>query len=237
VKQWSEKLWNCSRSMCSKWKKSHWNNSLQSFKNNYWFEVCLKEHVTCVHKEIYEELNSALKKAQGEKNEKELGKEKKLQTKCRSKEGKKKEEAERTWKQRLHLTKEEREKLNQWIGIYRWVYNQRVNEYKQGTGKFVKNESLNEKEWVLELPWDSKDGAVDEFLTAFRSNKNVYKERLANEREKLRKIGLKGKALQTALHQNVKPFEIIFKSKRRKDKNPSLFDIKTGIIKMENPHG
>jgi hypothetical protein len=64
-------------------------------------------------KGIFEELNIALKKAQGEKNEKELEKEKKkAQTKCRNKEGKKKEKAEITWKQRLYPTKEEREKLN-----------------------------------------------------------------------------------------------------------------------------
>jgi hypothetical protein len=100
------------------------------------------------------------------------------------------------------------------MDIYRWVYNHCVNEYKQGTkvtqeylrGKFVMNESLNEKEWALELPWDSRDGAVDDFLTAFRTNKKVYKERLAKEREKLWKTVLKGKGLQTALHQNVKPF-------------------------------
>jgi hypothetical protein len=76
------------------------------FKNNCWFEVYLKEYVTCIHKEIFEELNIVLKKAQGEKNEKKLVKEKKKsQTKCRNKEGKKKKEAKITWKQRLHPTR------------------------------------------------------------------------------------------------------------------------------------
>jgi hypothetical protein len=64
-----------------------------------------------------------------------------------------KEKAERVRKVRLYPTKEERQKLNQRLGIYRWIYNQCVDYHRKTKKKpvhqelrdlFVKNSILKE---------------------------------------------------------------------------------------------
>jgi hypothetical protein len=62
---------------------------------------------------------------------------------------------------------------------------------------------------------NSRDKAMDDFVTAFKTNKKIYKEKLDKEKERLRKYGLKGKALDQRANTNIKFFDIKFRSKRR----------------------
>jgi hypothetical protein len=110
----------------------------------------------------------------------------------------KKEPAQRAWKIRLYPTRQQREKLNQYFGIYRYTYNQCVaftneilQKYKDKKGKwkeedkikkqnlrkyFVNNQSphLKDKPWIKELAYDSRDEAVQDFISAFKINKKKY---------------------------------------------------------------
>jgi len=107
-----------------------------------------------------------------------------------------KEGVERTWKICLYPDVNERKRLNQWMGIYRWTYNQCVAFYKQSgnlmkcpkiqtlSDNFVKSRSLEQagKHWALDMLHNSRDKAVDDFVTAFKTNKKIYKEKLEKEK-------------------------------------------------------
>jgi putative transposase len=116
------------------------------------------------------------------------------------------------------------------MGIYRWTYNQCVAFYKQSgqlmkcpdkqtlRDAFVKVDTLekNGKQWALDMNYNSRHKAIDDFITAFKINKKVYAEKLAKEKEKLAKRGLKGKELKQRACSNVKFFAMKFKSKKKK---------------------
>ncbi len=83
---------------------------------------------------------------------------------------------------------------------------------------FVKNRSLEQagKYWALHMLHNSRDKEVDDFVTAFKTNKKIYKEKLEMEKERLRKYGLKGKAMNQRANTNIKFFDIKFRSKKKK---------------------
>ena len=138
-----------------------------------------------------------------------------------------KEKAERAQKVHLYPTTEERKKLNQWLGIYRWTYNQCVAHHQEAKKKpshqqlrdlFVKDKALEKlnKEWALSLPWDSRDEAAQDFVSALKISTKVYNEKVEKEKEWLQAQGLKGNKLKETLAQNVKPPEMKFKCKKKK---------------------
>jgi putative transposase len=165
-----------------------------------------------------------------EKEKEEIAAKKRLKTLKRTdKEGK--ETAQRSWKIRLYPTKKERERLNQWIGIYRWSYNQCVAFYKQSGNlkkcpskqtlrdKFVKKDALKEngKEWALDMLYNCRDKAMEDFVSAFEISKKMYGERLEKERTRLReKKGIRGKALDNEANNRIPFFDMKFKSKKQK---------------------
>jgi len=83
---------------------------------------------------------------------------------------------------KIFPNKYEKNKLKQWFGIYRYIYNQSVsfnNENKINIkdtlstlrNKFVKdNNYISEKTWVKKLPADTRDYAVKEFKTNLSTN-------------------------------------------------------------------
>jgi len=87
------------------------------------------------------------------------------------------------------------------MGIYRWTYNQCVAFYKQSgqlmkcpdkqtlRNGFVKVDTLekNGKQWALDMNYNSRHKAIDDFITGFKINKKVYAEKLSREKEKLAK--------------------------------------------------
>jgi hypothetical protein len=63
-----------------------------------------------------------------------------------------KEGAEWAWKVRLYPDINERKKLNRWMGIYRWTYNQCVAFYKQPSKKnTVKKQTKHKHEISFEM--------------------------------------------------------------------------------------
>lgn len=87
---------------------------------------------------------------------------------------------------KLRLNKKQRELFRKWIGVYRWTYNKCVRAFNSGLVTFVGpmatryilrelyvNASaweLDGREWISQVPYDIRDGAVTEFV------KNVHTE-------------------------------------------------------------
>jgi hypothetical protein len=121
-------------------------------------------------------VQSRIRKEEKEK-EKATAK-KRLKTRKRTdKEGK--ETAKSDWKIRHYPTKNERERLNQWIGIYRCTYNQCIVFYKQ-SGKPLQANSLkkcalkeNCKEQGLDTLHNCRDKTVEDFVSAFEISKKI----------------------------------------------------------------
>jgi len=73
-------------------------------------------------------------------------------------------------------------KLRSWFGIYRFIYNQGLRLLKSklyGTGSLLKHfrnllvkdqNYQNDKQWVSELPFDTRDYAIKELLQSFKTN-------------------------------------------------------------------
>lgn len=73
-------------------------------------------------------------------------------------------------------------KLRSWFGIYRWIYNQglqilKSKKYESGSllkqlrNQLVKDQNYqDDKQWVSDLPFDTRDYAIKELLQAFRTN-------------------------------------------------------------------
>jgi hypothetical protein len=67
-------------------------------------------------------------------------------------------------------------KLRSWFGIYRWIYNQglqilKSKKYESGSllkqlrNQLVKDQNYqDDKQWVSELPFDTRDYAIKELL-------------------------------------------------------------------------
>ena len=116
-----------------------------------------------------------------------------IKVKPRNNEGKPKEEAERTWKVRLYPPKKQNERLKRMLGIFRWTYNQCVAYYKELNEKyenkkdvpndekvnlsnfrlrFVNKDGIEKmkKGWTFQLNYDSRDGAIQDFIAALKRN-------------------------------------------------------------------
>ncbi len=87
---------------------------------------------------------------------------------------------------RVYPTPTQKPILNRWFGTYRWTYNQLIAKSKDRNAdtkwadyskKTVRDFALNadspllnEYKWVKETPYDIRDGAMTEFLTALKTN-------------------------------------------------------------------
>ena len=82
---------------------------------------------------------------------------------------------------RLFPTKDERRKLQEWMGTVRWTYNQCLVAVEKGVKrsqkelreKHIKNtvfENDPALKWVLNTPWDMRDEAARDLLKAYQSN-------------------------------------------------------------------
>jgi putative transposase len=100
---------------------------------------------------------------------------------------KEKEPAGKTRKILLDLSAEQRQVLNGWFGTARWIFNQCVQETNELTqskqlptdlmkhlrGKFTTGKNLNKSPdtiWVTKTPAKIRDGALQDFLTAYHVN-------------------------------------------------------------------
>ena len=235
----SSKLLSCTKTDFVDLDMSYWNKSAQSFKQNCWFTVKMQtaqkktsSQRTCSRSSMYllpETMEDALRATREEEgNKQKLKQQKVIKVKARKNTNNvNKEKAERARKVHLYPTTKEREKLNQWLGIYRWTYNQCVAHHREAKKKpshqqlrdlFVKDKALEKlnKEWALSLPWDSRDEAAQDFISALKISTKVYNEKVEKEKEWLQAQGLKGNKLKETLAQNVKPPEMKFKCKKKK---------------------
>lgn len=88
-------------------------------------------------------------------------------------------------KVRIGAKPQQRAKLKQWMGAARWVYN-RVVHHLQNYGnsalkelrqKFVHNAAFEkEHTWMLDVPYDVRDGALQDAVTAYKTGKKKQKE-------------------------------------------------------------
>jgi len=119
------------------------------------------------------------------------------------------------------------------MGIYRHIYNSCVAEWKNQEikkaptikelrDKFVCNDALQNKPWAMKLPWDSRDEACKEFISAVKINWKVYKEKVQAKAEILQKKGLSKTKAKEQASKSVTMFDMKFKSKKRK-KTESFF--------------
>jgi len=162
-----------------------------------------------------------------------------IKVKPKNNEGKTKEEAERTWKVRLYPSKKQNERLKRMLGIFRWTYNQCVAYYKELNEKyenkkdvpndekvnlsnfrlrFVNKDGIEKmkKGWTFQLNYDSRDGAVQDFIAAWKINEKMYKEKLEKEENRLRETGLTIKQSKEQAKKNISMFTMKFKSKKKK---------------------
>lgn len=96
-------------------------------------------------------------------------------------------EALLTKKIRLAPDQEQRVTLKQWVGAARWVYNKVVNHIKQKPQEsnqtalrklFVHNDAYKiANRWMLNVPYDVRDGALQDALVAHKNAKNFTKEK------------------------------------------------------------
>ena len=156
-------------------------------------------------------------------------KEKSIQVKAKSKNQKQiKEPAQRTWKVRLYPNKEQREKLNQMMGTYGYIYNQCVKYYNEGMGETPTIKELRDKfvcvkaikgqgnSWSKCLPWDSKGEACRDFIAALKINWKVYNEKVEKMEHQLIKKGMGIDQAKEQAKTIIKMFTLKFKSKKRK---------------------
>ena len=83
---------------------------------------------------------------------------------------------------RLYPTKSQKKVLSRWFGCARWIYNRCVHLYKtEGPltanptfmRRMVVNQGLHKNKptaWVLESPTEVREGAMRDFIKAFKSN-------------------------------------------------------------------
>lgn len=244
VQGWSQRLWLCTETDYVDTDLSCLNSCANSFKQNCWFTVKTKRRVntspqkkscqkTSSPSSIYswqEIMENVLTKTKKEEMQKEnKKKEKKIQVKAKAKNQKKtKEPAQRTWKFRLYPNKEQREKLNQMMGTYRYIYNQCVKYYNDGIGetptikelrdRFVCVKAIKDQgnSWSKCLPWDSRDEACRDFIAALKINWKVYNEKVEKMEHQLIKKGMGVDQAKEQAKTIIKMFTLKFKSKKRK---------------------
>lgn len=96
-------------------------------------------------------------------------------------------EALLTKKIRLGPDANQRVKLKQWVGAARWVYNKVIGHIKATPSEanlttlrkvYVHNAAYqNENQWMLKIPYDVRDGALQDALTAHKNARKLAKEK------------------------------------------------------------
>ena len=85
----------------------------------------------------------------------------------------------RAHKYRVYLTPEQKATFANWSGAYRWVYNECVeagrdfpNTLANYRHVFVNDDSwaVEENPWLLETPYEVRDGGLMDFQKALKSN-------------------------------------------------------------------
>lgn len=86
---------------------------------------------------------------------------------------------------KVHPSAAQRATLKQWCGAARYVYNQVVHhlQAKQGNPNlkelrdlYACNAACSDKPWLLEVPYDVRDGALLDAVTAYKTGKQRMKE-------------------------------------------------------------
>ena len=211
-KAWSQKLWSHTRTDCVD--LSSLKDYSKSARLNSWFAVNnhhLKKNMMTqensqmmmsslslqsLWQNITENVQPTTKKEEPKKPPKKL-KQRKSKSKKPKKERKpKKTPAQKAIKIKLYPSKEERDKLNQWMGTARWTYNRCLEIYnnrvtkselkklkkrttKDEIGMVMKDMRTyivnnihyrEENQWVLNTPYMIRDAAARELVTAFKGN-------------------------------------------------------------------
>ena len=133
----------------------------------------------------------------------------------------------KTKKIRIYPTKEQKETLNKWFGISRWIYNKCIDVVKTKKCKanqtdlrkhLINNENYkNENTWCLDYHYDLKDEAMRTFLHNIKTNEEKGKPYTLSYKSKKNKdsISVLGK------HWNKNNwFQSIFNSDRMKSSEP-----------------
>ena len=83
-------------------------------------------------------------------------------------------------KLRLYPKKKAKRKINEWIGATRWIYNKCVEAVNSGERKCNLKElreliSSEEEEWLTEIPYEIKDGAIRDLVKAGKATRKTRK--------------------------------------------------------------
>lgn len=185
----SQKLWCPTKIDCVDSDLSYSNGSVKNHMLKSWFSTRLQKQKTenKNYQKIYSQLSQSLLRKTMELEEQKT---EKLELKTR--------------KIKIKPTKEQKLKLKQWFGSYRFVYNQCIDYInndnyrdnkdsllKQLRNNFIKDENYKDKNTWMELPADTRDYAANEAKTRFYTGiKNIK-------------------------NNNIKKFNLTFKSKRQ----------------------
>jgi len=178
----SQKLWCPTKIDCVDSDSSSLNGSVKSSILKSWFSTLYQRHKKVKllkvkteqrnYQKIYSQLSQSLLQKTMVTEQQETEKSEKFKAK----------------KIRMKPTKEQKQKLLKWFGIYRFVYNKGLtmlnnretdktkNLKKQLDEKCVKNSVYEtENKWVNELPADTRGYAIRELIKNFMTNINSEK--------------------------------------------------------------
>jgi len=176
-KEWSKKLWSCTKTGCVDLDSSFWSLSSHKPTQNSWFSTTGKRakvmpknsQTTCSQSPrfLWQDI------MENEQRETENEEDKpKVEMKAR--------------KIRVYPTQQQKNKLMTWFGVVRKTYNWCVDALKNKLCKmnqkelrkrYLHNDVLKEKglEYCLDVPYDVRDESMRDFLKAYKISKKKKK--------------------------------------------------------------
>ena len=166
TKEKSKKLLSCTKTDCVDLDMNSWSLSAKNLLAKSWFtakRINLKVPRKNLPKTYFQSSQSLSREIMGFVQEKTKGEEKPMKVR----------------KIRLFPNENQRKILNKWFGTARWTYNRvldAINNNVPRNKKNLRNLCVNEKafkpenKWVLETPYDIRDGAMNDVLLAYKTN-------------------------------------------------------------------
>ncbi|KAG2381996.1 hypothetical protein C9374_005788 [Naegleria lovaniensis] len=172
--QVSDKLWACSRDSFHEFNQYNNKGCTDGWFNFSQFTVIESKPVFDVPLSVHHSITENVA-FDNSKKPPQLKKAKKNQKVAQ------KFQADKSLKIRLYPKEQERTTLNQWMGTARWIYNKclefthnfkGVKKNKKNFRTVVVNNDnyQTENQWVVNTPYDVRDAAAIELLTAFKTN-------------------------------------------------------------------
>lgn len=132
----------------------------------------------CLWRKTMEDVQQRIEEKENEKQTKKKAPKRQKKTIKNKDRQSVKQQAAKCIKIKLNPNTEQRTKLNKWFGVVRWTYNQCLEAVKNGKKMelselrplFLNKEGLADKDWVLEVPYDVRDGALMDLVKNYNSN-------------------------------------------------------------------